>query len=89
MSSSGIEALAQIISDSVKTVQSKCAERGVAYPTLDVMPSTDTDKLQAELAADAAPAVAAAYQLIATFQHSRAQIIGMGFWVCISQCSTA
>ena len=86
---SSIDALAQIISDGVKAVQSKCAERGATYPTLDVLPSLETDKLQAELAAEAAPAVAAAYQLIATFQHSRAQIIGMGFWVRPRRCRSA
>lgn len=78
---SSLDALVQIIADSVKGVQAKCAERGMAYPTLEVPPSPETDKLQVELAAQAAPAIAAAYQLIATLQHSRAYLVGMGYWV--------
>ncbi|KIP04592.1 hypothetical protein PHLGIDRAFT_120581 [Phlebiopsis gigantea 11061_1 CR5-6] len=53
-----------------------CAERGVTYPTLEVPPSPETDDLQIELAAQAAPAIAAAYQLIATLQHSQPYLVG-------------
>ena len=65
----------------VKNVQVKSAERGMTYPTLGTPPSPETDKLQVDLAAEAAPAIAAAYQLIATLQHSRAYLMGMCFWV--------
>ena len=78
---SSLDALVQIIADSIKDIQSKCAEHGTAYPTLDVPPSPETDKIQAELAAQAAPALAAAYQLIATLQPSKPYLLGMGFWV--------
>lgn len=78
---SALEALAQIITSSVKDIQSKCAERGVSYPTLDVPPSPETDQLQAEFMDQAAPAMAAAYQLIATLQHSRSYLMGMVYGV--------
>ena len=80
---STLDALVQVIASSVQNIRSKCADRGVSYPTLDVFPSPETDKLQTEMMAQAAPAIAAAYQLIATLQHSRPYLVGMSFGVSL------
>lgn len=78
---SQLEALAKIIANGVQGIEAKCAERGVAYPTPDVVCTPETDKIQNELSSDATPIIAAAYQLIATLSHPQPFLLGMGLWV--------
>lgn len=79
---STIDALAQIIAAGVKDLQAQCAARGASYPTADVLPSPETDKVQTDLAAQAAPVIAAASQLVALLQHPQPYLIGTAFQVC-------
>ncbi|EKM56173.1 uncharacterized protein PHACADRAFT_122410 [Phanerochaete carnosa HHB-10118-sp] len=66
---STLDALVQIIANGVKDIQSKSAERGMPYPTPDTPLSPESEKLQSDLATDAAPVIAAAWQLIATLKR--------------------
>ena len=79
--SSQLSALVQVIAAGVQEIQAKCATRGVPYPATDVPLSPETDATQNELAGDAAPVLAAAYQLIATLQHPGAYLGNMTFLV--------
>ena len=79
--SSQLSALVKIIASGVDNIQASCAARGVVYPTPDVPLSPETEALQNELSAQAAPALAAAYQLIATLQHPGPYLLGVGFSV--------
>ena len=79
---SSLEALAQIIAAGTKDIAAQCAARGAAYPTPDVLCSPESDALQNACAGQAAPVVAAAYQLIATLSHPQPFLLGMGLWVC-------
>ena len=78
---SQLQVLIQTMSDSVKTIEEGCAQRGVSYPTPDVLCSPETDAIQNDFAQESAKAVAAAYQLIATLSHPKPHILGMGLWV--------
>ncbi|GJE88132.1 O-methyltransferase-like protein [Phanerochaete sordida] len=77
---SSIEALAKIISAGVQDIEAQCAARGVAYPTPDVVCSSETDTIQNEFSSQATPIIAAAYQLIATLSHPQPYLLGMGLW---------
>lgn len=78
---SSLEALAKVVSDGVKDIQSKCAARGVTYPTPEVLCNPESDAVQNQFSSEAAPIIAAAYQLIATLSHPQPFLLGMGLWV--------
>ena len=81
---SQLSALIQIINAGMLDIQAKCTARGVSYPTTDVPLSPETEALQNEFAAQTAPVLAAAYQLIATLQHPGAYLGNMTFSVIIT-----
>ena len=86
---SQLEALARIISGGVADIQAKCAARDVVYPTPDVLCSPASDAVQNEFSSEAAPVIAAAYQLIATLSHPQPFLLGMGLWVRPRACASA
>lgn len=80
MPPSTLQDLAQIITDGVKTIDATCAQRGAVYPSTDVLFSSETDAVQHGVAKEAAPVLAAAYQLIATLSPPHPYLIGLGFY---------
>ncbi|EKM56162.1 uncharacterized protein PHACADRAFT_94727 [Phanerochaete carnosa HHB-10118-sp] len=81
---STLDALVQIIANGVKDIQSKSAERGMPYPMPETPLSPEGEKLQSDLAADAAPVIAAAWQLIATLKHPHTYLLDLVFMTYLS-----
>lgn len=81
---STLDALVQIIATGVKNIQSAATQRAMAYPTTDAPLSPDGEQLQTELAGQAAPVLAAAWQLIATLQHPQAYLVDLSFLAFVS-----
>ncbi|EMD35487.1 hypothetical protein CERSUDRAFT_116232 [Gelatoporia subvermispora B] len=63
-----LETLASIISRGVATIQTKCAERGTKFPTLDDPFSLAGEAVRQSVFGDTMAVIAAAHQLIATLQ---------------------
>ena len=78
---SHLRALAQLISDGCDKIESLCATREQSYPSLDDPYTPATTAIQAQMAADAAPVIAAAYQLIATLTHPDPYLFNWGLSV--------
>lgn len=78
---SSLQALAQIISSGIESIESACAARGVKYPELNDAYSPDTTEIQNQFTAETARIIAAAYQLIATLSHPDPYVLGMGLGV--------
>ena len=57
---SQMEALAQIITNGVKDIEAKCAERGVSYPTPQDICDPESDAIQNSFSSQATPIIAAA-----------------------------
>ena len=79
--SSQLLTLAQIIATGVQDIQSQCAARGVAYPQMDERLTAESEAIVNECAAQVAPIVAAAQQLVATLQHPSPYLTNMAFGV--------
>ncbi|EMD40179.1 hypothetical protein CERSUDRAFT_151192 [Gelatoporia subvermispora B] len=79
-----LDALLGIISNSVKTIQAKCKARGVPFPSIDEPFDPESDAIRAEVIADAAPAIAAAQQLIATLDNPGVYALRQTFGMHIS-----
>ncbi|KAJ3553411.1 hypothetical protein NM688_g3627 [Phlebia brevispora] len=62
-------ALSDIISSGIEKIAARCAASGDAYPTLDDPYTLANNSVQSRYASDAAPIIAAAYQLIATLSN--------------------
>lgn len=60
---SSLQALAQIVSSGIESIQSACTARGVKYPELDDAYSPETTEVQNQFTAETARIIAAAYQL--------------------------
>ncbi|EKM54970.1 uncharacterized protein PHACADRAFT_208511 [Phanerochaete carnosa HHB-10118-sp] len=86
---STLDALGQIIANGIKDIQSKSAERGMLYPTPKTSPSPEDEKLQSDLAADAAPMIAAAWQLIATLKHPHTYLLELATLTYLSGSMSA
>ncbi|EKM56175.1 uncharacterized protein PHACADRAFT_209657 [Phanerochaete carnosa HHB-10118-sp] len=76
---SALDALVQIIANGVKDIQAKSAQRDTPYPTQDTPLGPESERLQSDLAAEAAPVVAAAWQLIATLKHPQSYLLDLAF----------
>lgn len=66
---SALKTLLDIIENGVKAVQAKCDARGASFPSLDQPFTPESDAIREEVMTDAAPAIAAAHQLIATLEN--------------------
>ncbi|KAJ3553407.1 hypothetical protein NM688_g3631 [Phlebia brevispora] len=74
-----LTALLQIITDGLNELQAACAANGDSYPTLNDVYSTESNMVQNKYAADVAPVIAAAYQLIALLTNPDPYILNWGF----------
>ncbi|GJE88172.1 hypothetical protein PsYK624_042550 [Phanerochaete sordida] len=83
---STLDALVAVITAGVHDIQAAAAARGASYPGTDAPPSAAGDALQADLAARAAPVVAAAWQLVATLQHPQSYLLDLSFLAHLSSC---
>ncbi|KAJ3553408.1 hypothetical protein NM688_g3629 [Phlebia brevispora] len=73
-----LKALSDIISTGVFQITSACAACGDVYPTLDDPYTVESNNIQNRYAIDAAPVIAAAYQLIATLSNPEPYIFTWG-----------
>ena len=88
MMASTLRKLGEIISDGLDKIESTCTARHTVYPSLDDPYTSANATIQADLAPDAAPIIAAAYQLIATLTHPNPYLFNCGLAVsCISPSS--
>lgn len=83
---STLQALAHVISNGVSKIESACASRAETYPMLDDPYTPQTTDIQNRYVTDAAPIIAAAYQLIATLTHPDPYIFNWGMAVSGSLC---
>ena len=70
--------LSDIIASGVARIESTCTANGRTYPSLNDPYSSHTTAVQNLCAADAAPVIAAAYQLIATLSPADSYLFNCG-----------
>lgn len=66
---SSLQALAEIIANGVASIESTCAANDQSYPSLDTSYTVESANIQSQYIPQAAPVIAAAYQVIATLTH--------------------
>lgn len=81
MATDQIEALGHIILDGIKDIQANCTQQGKTYPDVHTLVTQETEDIQNEFSTKAAPVLAAAWQVIATFSHPQPYLYGMTLWV--------
>ena len=64
-----LQKLCDIITNGVRKIEAECATRKQIYPMLDDPYIPGNNKVQDDHAVEAAPVIAAAYQLIATLTN--------------------
>ena len=80
---SSLQALAQLISNGVAKIESSCAADGQSYPSLDDPLTLESSRIQTQYTSEAAPIIAAAYQLIATLTQPSPYIFNAGIAVSV------
>ena len=79
---STLKVLSNIIAKGIDAIESGCDAQGHSYPTLDDPYDLESNTVQNKYTAEAAPVIAAAYQLIATLSNPDPYLFTWGLTVC-------
>lgn len=84
MNLSTLKVLSDIISSEIDKIESGCIARGYSYPNLDDSYTPESNAVQGQYAGEAAPIIAAAYQLIATLSSPDPHLFTWGLAVRVA-----